>query len=76
MSPEGSIRKFTIKVLGIGGAGCNVARHFASLNLPDVPCVFLNTDAAALARAAIRNAAVRQPKRTVIRFGHSVKAPI
>ena len=51
MSPEGSIRKFTIKVLGIGGAGCNVARHFASLNLPDVPCVFLNTDAAALAQA-------------------------
>lgn len=51
MSPEGSIRKFTIKVLGIGGAGCNAARHFAALNLPDVPCVLLNTDAAALAQA-------------------------
>ena len=51
MSPEGSIRKFTIKVLGIGGAGCNAARHFASLSLPDVPCVLLNTDAAALAQA-------------------------
>jgi cell division protein FtsZ len=52
MSTEGSIRKFTIKVLGIGGAGCNAARHFASLNLRDVPCVLLNTDAAALAQAA------------------------
>lgn len=51
MSPEGSIRKFTIKVLGIGGAGCNAARHFASMDLPDVPCVLLNTDAAALAQA-------------------------
>ena len=48
MSPEDSVRKFTIKVLGIGGAGCNAARHFASLNLPDVPCALLNTDAAVL----------------------------
>jgi len=51
MSPENSIRKFTIKVLGIGGAGCNAARHFARLNLPDVPCALLNTDAAALGQA-------------------------
>lgn len=51
MSPENSIRKFTIKVLGIGGAGCNAARHFARLNLPDVPCALVNTDAAALAQA-------------------------
>lgn len=51
MSPEASIRKFKIKVLGIGGAGCNAARHFACLDLPDVPCVLLNTDAAALAQA-------------------------
>jgi len=48
MSPENSIRKFTIKVLGIGGAGCNAARHFAQLNLLDVSCALLNTDAAAL----------------------------
>ena len=52
MSPDHSVRKFTIKVLGIGGAGCNAARHFARLNLQDLPCVFLNTDAAALAQAA------------------------
>lgn len=51
MSPENSIRKFTIKVLGVGGAGCNAARHFARLNLSDVPCALLNTDAAALAQA-------------------------
>jgi cell division protein FtsZ len=51
MSPENSIRKFTIKVLGVGGAGCNAARHFARLNLRDVPCALLNTDAAALAQA-------------------------
>ena len=51
MFPENSIRKFTIKVLGIGGAGCNAARHFSRLNLPDVPCTLLNTDAAALAQA-------------------------
>lgn len=50
MSPESSIRKFTIKVFGVGGAGCNAARHFARLNLPDVPCALLNTDAAALAQ--------------------------
>jgi cell division protein FtsZ len=55
MSPEVSIRKFTIKVFGIGGAGCNAARHIAGLNLPDVPCVFLNTDAAALAQAPSEN---------------------
>ena len=52
MFPDNSIRKFTIKVLGIGGAGCNAARHFSRLNLPDVPCALLNTDAAALAQAA------------------------
>lgn len=52
MSLETSIRKFTIKVLGVGGAGCNAARHFARLNLPDVSCALLNTDAAALAQAA------------------------
>jgi cell division protein FtsZ len=51
MAPELSIRKFTIKVLGVGGAGCNAARHFARLNQPDVPCTLLNTDAAALAQA-------------------------
>src|SRR5687768_10343911 len=51
MFPENSIRKFTIKVIGVGGAGCNAARHFARLKLPDVPCALLNTDAAALAQA-------------------------
>jgi cell division protein FtsZ len=51
MSPDNSIRKFTIKVLGVGGAGCNAARHFARLNLPDVPCALVNTDAAALGQA-------------------------
>ncbi|HKQ40323.1 MAG TPA: cell division protein FtsZ [Verrucomicrobiae bacterium] len=50
MSPEASIRKFKIKVIGVGGAGCNAARHFARLDLPDVPCALLNTDAAALAQ--------------------------
>src|SRR5262245_8298785 len=43
-------RRFTIKVFGVGGAGCNAARHFAHLRLPDVPCALLNTDAAALAQ--------------------------
>ena len=55
MTPETSVRKFTIKVFGIGGAGCNAARHFARLNLPGVPCALLNTDAAALAQAASEN---------------------
>src|SRR3954465_2275429 len=51
MLPDNPTRKFRIKVLGIGGAGCNAARHFARLNLPDLPCVLLNTDAAALGQA-------------------------
>ncbi len=55
MSPEGSIRTFKIKVLGIGGAGCNAARHFSRLELPDVTCGFLNTDAAALGQAPAEN---------------------
>lgn len=52
MPTDISLRKFTIKVVGVGGAGCNAARHFARLNLPEVPCALLNTDAAALAQAA------------------------
>src|SRR5688572_17514925 len=52
MTPESlTPRRFTIKVFGVGGAGCNAARHFARLNLLDVPCALLNTDAAALAQA-------------------------
>ena len=49
-----AIRKsFTIKVLGIGGAGCNAIGHFAQENFSGVTFAALNTDAAALAQSRV-----------------------
>lgn len=33
-----------IKVLGLGGAGCNTINHLMELNLPGVDCIAANTD--------------------------------
>jgi cell division protein FtsZ len=43
-------QKIGIKVLGIGGAGCNAVDHLAAQALPGVSYALLNTDAAALGR--------------------------
>jgi len=44
---------FVIKVLGVGGAGCNAVSHLAQQELVGVHFAALNTDAAALAQAAV-----------------------
>ena len=38
-----------IKVIGVGGAGCNAVGHMASSGLPDIEFICTNTDAQALA---------------------------
>src|SRR5688500_12629525 len=42
-----------IKVLGVGGAGCNAVAHLAREGLAGVSFAALNTDAAALAHTPI-----------------------
>jgi cell division protein FtsZ len=37
-----------IKVIGVGGAGCNAVNHMASSGLSDIEFVCANTDAQAL----------------------------
>jgi cell division protein FtsZ len=46
-------RPLTIRVLGIGGAGCNAVGHLAGVGLEGVSFVALNTDAAALSRSPV-----------------------
>ena len=46
-------RPLTIRVLGVGGAGCNAVGHLAGVGLEGVNFVALNTDAAALARSPV-----------------------
>lgn len=43
-------RSFAIRVLGVGGAGCNAVFQLASQSMPGVECVVMNTDLAALQR--------------------------
>jgi cell division protein FtsZ len=45
----------TMKVLGVGGAGCNALAHLAQSGLTDVACVALNTDAKALERCPVEH---------------------
>jgi cell division protein FtsZ len=52
-SPSDLKQTFTIKVLGIGGAGCNAVSHLARQDLGGVHFAALNTDAAALAQAEV-----------------------
>jgi cell division protein FtsZ len=44
---------FTIRVLGVGGAGCNAVGHLAERELAGMSFSALNTDAAALARSPV-----------------------
>jgi len=46
-------RSFSIKVLGVGGAGCNAVNHLARESFAGVSFVVMNTDAPALARSTV-----------------------
>lgn len=53
-APTAPVKKsFTIKVIGVGGAGCNVVSHFAREPLQGVGLAVMNTDAAALALSPV-----------------------
>ncbi len=57
-SPElnspGSNKKISIKVFGVGGAGCNAAGYMARQSFPNVTLVALNTDVQSLADCAVQ----------------------
>jgi len=57
MSPSEQtvVKPFQIRVVGIGGAGCNAVGHLARTPLENVGYTLLNTDAAALSRIAVEN---------------------
>src|SRR5438045_2559061 len=57
-------RGFRIKVLGVGGAGCNAVSHIARAPFEGVEFVALNTDAAALQSATAPNKIVLGEKLT------------
>src|SRR6185503_16045528 len=44
---------FSIKVIGVGGAGCNALAHMAGECLDGVAYAALNTDASVLARSPV-----------------------
>jgi cell division protein FtsZ len=46
-------KSFTIKVLGVGGAGCNAVSHLARESFAGVSFAVMNTDAPALALAPV-----------------------
>jgi len=46
-------KSFTIKVLGVGGAGCNAVSHLARESFAGVSFAVMNTDAPALAQSPV-----------------------
>src|SRR5688572_3964516 len=54
-TPEAPVLKqaFTIKVLGVGGAGCNAVNHLSRESFAGVSFAVMNTDAPALAQSAV-----------------------
>jgi cell division protein FtsZ len=46
-------KSFSIKVLGVGGAGCNAVSHLARESFAGVSFAVMNTDAPALAQSAV-----------------------
>jgi cell division protein FtsZ len=54
-NPEAPVLKqaFTIKVLGVGGAGCNAVNHLARESFTGVSFAVMNTDAPALAQSPV-----------------------
>jgi cell division protein FtsZ len=55
---------FRIKVLGVGGAGCNAVNHIARVPVDGVEFFALNTDAAALGQLTLANRIVLGEKLT------------
>jgi cell division protein FtsZ len=55
---------FRMKVLGVGGAGCNAVTHIARSPFEGVEFVALNTDAAALAQSTVQHRIVLGQKLT------------
>ena len=53
LEPDLAVQRkaFIIRVLGVGGAGCNAVDHLARESSPGVEYVVMNTDATALAHA-------------------------
>ena len=54
----------SIKVIGVGGAGCNAVNHLASESLAGISFAVLNTDAAALGQSAVETQLVLGAKST------------
>jgi cell division protein FtsZ len=42
--PQSDFRLPVIKVLGVGGAGCNTINHLMEMELPGIECIAANTD--------------------------------
>src|SRR4051812_40435571 len=57
-------KPFTIRVFGVGGAGCNAVNHIARAAFDGVEFYALNTDAAALAQHTLTNKIVLGEKLT------------
>ncbi len=57
-------RGFQIKVLGVGGAGCNAVSHISRTPFDGVEFIAINTDAAALAQTSVSNRIVLGEKLT------------
>src|SRR5215212_6001868 len=57
-------RGFQIKVLGVGGAGCNAVCHISRTPFDGVEFIAINTDAAALAQTSVSNKLVLGEKLT------------
>ncbi len=51
-------KNFTIRVIGVGGAGCNAANYLGASPLDGIEFVAMNTDAAALERSVIQSTLV------------------
>src|SRR5437899_2945948 len=65
MTPDKPLKKpLAIKVLGVGGAGCNAVSHLASEALPGISFAIMNTDAAALASSTVEAMLVLGAKST------------
>src|SRR3989442_4849823 len=55
-SPDATPKKScTIKVLGVGGAGCNAVDHLARESFAGVTLALINTDAPALAGLSVQS---------------------
>ena len=59
-----SKKGFCIRVLGVGGAGCNAVTHIARTPFEGVEFIALNTDASALAQSTVQNKIVLGEKLT------------